>query len=363
MNPLTSEAHLRRRSTDHALPVVANKSVVSIHRATSARHFLMPFAPWIDDEEVTEICVQSEGMVWVERNSSWECHQLEEVNLVLMESLGTAIATFSKQKINEKTPLLSASLPDGSRMQFVVAPAVEHFPSFTMRKPSRRIRTLDDYENEGIFSEVRPAQMELSADELAMKAFLAEGNIKAFLKLAVLSRKNIVVSGATGTGKTTFMKGLVNEIPLNERIITIEDVRELFLPQPNAVHLLYSKGGQGNALVTSKTLLESCLRMKPCRILLAELRGDECLDYLQTAASGHPGSITSLHTGSPAMAFERMAMMVQGCEAGQSMSYEVVKRLLLLTVDIIIQFKTNNRRRYISEIYYEPEVALRATRE
>ena len=102
--------------------------------------------------------------------------------------------------------------------------------------------------------------------------------------------------------------------------------------------------------------------MKPDRILLAELRGDECLDFLQTAASGHPGSITSVHAGTPALAFERMAMMVQGCEAGQSMSFEVVKRLLLLTVDIIVQFKNENGHRFISEIYFDPEAALRATR-
>lgn len=358
----TMQAHPRRRSTDHALPIVANNSVVSIHRDTSARHFLMPFAPWIDDDEVTEICVQKEGEVWIERNSVWECHRLETANLLLMESLGTAIATFSKQKINEKNPLLSASLPDGSRMQFVVPPAVEHFPSFTMRKPSRRTRTLDDYEKEGLFREIRSAQAELTAADLDMKSLLAQGDIRAFLKRAVLERKNIVVSGATGSGKTTFMKGLVNEIPLTERLITIEDVRELFLPQPNTVHLLYSKGGQGNALVTPKTLLESCLRMKPDRILLVELRGDECLDFLQTAASGHPGSITSMHAGSPALVFERMAMMVQGCEAGQSMSFEVVKRLLLLTVDIIVQFKNENGHRFISEIYFDPEAALRATR-
>ena len=150
-----------------------------------------------------------------------------------------------------------------------------------MRKPSRKIRTLDDFERDGLFKEVRLAQTELTPDDHKLKQFLANGEIKAFLKLAVATRKNIVVSGATGSGKTTFMKGLVNEIPLHERIVTIEDVRELFLPQPNCVHLLYSKGAQGASAVTPKDLLESCLRMKPDRILLAELRSDELMLILQ----------------------------------------------------------------------------------
>jgi type IV secretion system protein VirB11 len=231
-----------------------------------------------------------------------------------------------------------------------------------MRKPSTRTRTLDDFERQGLFKKIKPAQTALTPTDMTLKAHLANGEIKAFLKLAVQAKKNIVVSGATGSGKTTFMKGLVCEIPLTERLITIEDVRELFLPQPNCVHLLYSKGGQGAAAsVTPKTLLECCLRMKPDRILMAELRGEECLDFLQTAASGHPGSITSMHAGSPALAFERMAMMVQGSDAGQSMSFEVVKRLLLLTVDVIVQFQNEHGDRFISEIYFDPEAALRAT--
>ena len=157
-----------------------------------------------------------------------------------------------------------------------------------------------------------------------------------------------------------FMKGLVHEIPLEERLITIEDVRELFVPHPNAVHLLYSKGGQSQANTTAKSLLEACLRMKPDRILLAELRGDECLYYVRNAASGHPGSITSCHAGSPAMAFEQMAIMIQDSPGGANLSFDVIKRLLVLTIDVVIQFQCSGGRRSISEIYFEPERKLRS---
>ena len=121
---------------------------------------------------------------------------------------------------------------------------------------------------------------------------------EAFMRLAVASRKNILVSGPTGSGKTTWTKALIREIPAEERLITIEDAQELVLDRhPNHVRLFYSKDDQGLARVTPKQLLESCLRMKPDRILLAELRAEEAFDYLRNVNSGHPGSITSVHAG------------------------------------------------------------------
>jgi type IV secretion system protein VirB11 len=100
--------------------------------------------------------------------------------------------------------------------------------------------------------------------------------------------------------------------------------------------------------------------MKPSRILLAELRGDECLYYIRNAASGHPGSITSCHAGSPAMAFEQMAIMIQDSPGGANLTFDVIKRLLELTIDVVIQFQVQDGERYISEIYFEPEKKLRA---
>jgi type IV secretion system protein VirB11 len=167
------------------------------------------------------------------------------------------------------------------------------------------------------------------------------------------------VSGATGSGKTTFMKGLVQEIASTERIITIEDVRELFVPQENAVHLLYSKGGQNQANVKAKDLLEACLRMKPDRILLAELRGDECLYFVRNAASGHPGSITSCHAGTTALAFEQLALMIQDSPGGANLDFLMIKRLLTLTIDVVVQFQNHGGKRFISEIYFDPKAKRR----
>ena len=142
-------------------------------------------------------------------------------------------------------------------------------------------------------------------------ALVDAGRYAEFLRLAVRKHQTIVVSGKTGSGKTTFMKGLVEEVPKHERLITIQDTAELTLPNhPNVVHLYYSKDAQGTARVTAKSLLEACLRMKPDRIFLAEVRGDECFYFVRLAASGHPGSITSVHAGSCALAFEQMSLMI-----------------------------------------------------
>lgn len=341
--------------------VVEINRTAQLESDTSVQQFLKPYRSLLEDPAVTEIAVNDGGRVWYEKNSVWssmDCDQASESHVV---RLGTAVATFSSQKWDRTNPLLSASLPDGSRIQCVQSPAVERGrASFTLRRPAKVSRSLDDFAKSGLFNQVRPMQADLLPHEKTLKELLASKNYEGFLKCAVEHRMNIVVAGATGSGKTTFMKGLVREIPRHERLITIEDVRELFLPHENTVHLLYSKGGQSGAKVTPKDLLESCLRMKPDRILLAEVRGDECLYYVRNAASGHPGSMTSCHAGSPALAFEQMAIMIQDSPGGANLTFDVIKRLLTLTIDVVIQFQNVGGERFISEIYYAPEKKLQA---
>jgi type IV secretion system protein VirB11 len=179
---------------------------------------------------------------------------------------------------------------------------------------------------------------------------------ETFMRLAVRSRKNILVSGPTGSGKTTYTKALIREIPSEERLITIEDAKELVLDRhPNHVRLFYSKDDQGLSRVTPKQLLESCLRMKPDRILLAELRSEEAFDYLRNVNSGHPGSITSVHAASAELAFEQLVLLVKQSRAGQELARVDIKSLLYLLVDIVIQFGVENHQRYVKEIWYEPE--------
>src|SRR6201999_998495 len=156
------------------------------------------------------------------------------------------------------------------------------------------------------------------------------------------------------SGKTTLVKSLIRLIPSEERLITVEDTRELVVPHRNAVHLVYAKDGQGLAKVGPKSLLESALRMRPDRILLGELRDASAFFYLRNVNSGHPGSITTVHADSAALAFEQLTLLVKESEGGRDLAREDVRALLHLLVDIVVQMKRVGGRFRVSEIWYEP---------
>jgi type IV secretion system protein VirB11 len=332
-----------------------------VNRATSVNYHLEFAREWMADNEITEVVVNRPSEVWCERLNVWEKHEVPELTFEHLMSLATATAKFANNDVSDTRPILSAILPGGERVQIVLPPACEHGTiSVTIRKPSFNIRTLADYEKQGFFNHIRPVASELNEDEKELLRLKEGHDYIQFLRRAVQLEKVIVVAGETGSGKTTFMKALMQEIPSNQRIITIEDVPELFLPShPNHVHLFYPSEAkeEENALVTAAALLKSCLRMKPTRILLAELRGGETFDFINVAASGHGGSITSLHAGSPQLAFERLALMILQNRQGRTLPYPVIRRLLYLVVDVVIHVHNDTESaagRHITEVWYEP---------
>jgi type IV secretion system protein VirB11 len=328
--------------------------------ATSVIEFLRPLRRQLDAPGVLEVCVNRPGQMIVETAEGWQLTPAPELTLERCLSLATAVATYSDQQVSQEHPLLSATLPTGERVQFVIPPAVTRDTvSITIRKPARLTRHLDDFEREGLFERTafvsRSEAGELLPFERELIALRDAGRYADLLRLAVRRHQTIVVSGRTGSGKTTFMKALVEEVPHRERLITIEDTPELGLPNhPNVVHLYYSKNAQGTARVTAKSLLEACLRMKPDRLFLAEVRGDECFHFVRLAASGHPGSITSVHAGSCALALEQMSLMIRESGAGGGLRLDEIKSLLAIVVDVIVQFERDERGRFISEIQYQP---------
>jgi type IV secretion system protein VirB11 len=214
---------------------------------------------------------------------------------------------------------------------------------------------LQQYQEDGFFDQILEQGHVLSDHDRELLELKYSRNYAEFFKKAVQYKKNIVVSGATGSGKTTFMKSLVNHIPEDERLVTIEDARELFISQPNAVHLLYSKGGQSTSNVTAKSCMEACLRMKPDRIILAELRGDESFYFIRNCASGHPGSITSCHAGSTTQTWDQLALMVKASAEGAGLEFAIIKRLLMMTIDILVHIKAHAGQRNITGIDFNPE--------
>ena len=329
--------------------------------ATSVVEFLRPLREQLDAEGVLEVCVNRPGELLVESAKGWRTVTAPDMTLERCLSLATAVATYCDGQVNQERPLLSATLPSGERIQFVIPPAVTRGTvSVTVRKPSHVIKRLEDFEREGLFERTATVTCTRSTDDLLpfereLVSLRGERRYAEFLRLAVRHHQTIVISGKTGSGKTTFMKGLVEEVPRHERLITIQDTAELTLPNhPNVVHLFYSKDAQGTARVTAKSLLEACLRMKPDRIFLAEVRGEECFSFVRLAASGHPGSITSVHAGSCALALEQMSLMIRESGAGGGLRMEEIKGLLGIVIDVIVQFDRDERGRFISELYYEP---------
>jgi type IV secretion system protein VirB11 len=248
-------------------------------------------------------------------------------------------------------------LPSGERAQIVIPPATSSGTvAITLRRPSNEAWSIEDLARRGIFRTTRRAQGALDATEKELLQLLEEQDFEDFMRLAVKARKNILVSGPTGSGKTTWTKALIREIPEDERLITIEDAKELVLDRHlNHVRLFYSKDDQGLARVTPKQLLESCLRMKPDRILLAELRSQEAFDYLRNVNSGHPGSITSIHAGSCELAFEQLVLLIKQSDGGRELARRDIKSLLYLLIDVVIQFGVERQERFIREIYFDPE--------
>ena len=322
---------------------------------------ILGISSFLADPNVTEICINKPGEVYLETTKGWECVPVDTLTFDRARQFCTAVVNESNtgQRITDKDPVVSLTFPTGQRAQFVIPPACDAGKlSITIRLPSKHTKTLQQYQEDGFFANIIEHHDTISDHDQELLHLKRTRQYSEFFKKAVMYKKNIVVSGATGSGKTTFMKSLVNHIPDYERLVTIEDARELFITQPNVVHLLYSKGGQGTANVTAKSCMEACLRMKPDRIILAELRGDESFYFIRNCASGHPGSITSCHSGSTAQTWDQLALMVKASPEGAGLEFDVIKRLLMLTIDVLVHIKAHAGQRYITGIDFDPERRL-----
>ena len=316
------------------------------------RTHLKPFQRWLEAPGVTEISVNRGREIWIARQGEpyMERHEVAELTPEVLFELARQVATSTEQEVGKEKPLLSAELPNGFRVQFVLPPAAGREVVLSIRKPAVLDLSLDDYARSGAFDLTNRAGGEEEEGERALRAAYARRDFGAFLRLAVGARKNILISAGTDTGKTTLLNAMLKEIPIKERLVVIEDARELRPPQGNVVRLFYSRGDQGLARVSAQDLCEATLRLRPDRILLGELRGREAFTYLRTINSGHPGSITTIHSDSPRLAFEQLALMVM--QGFPNIDKTLVIEYVRSIIPIVVQGRRAAGRRFISEIHY-----------
>ncbi len=321
--------------------------------------YLRPLAAWLNRADVTDILINAPGEVWIETlgGETERCAAPELTDTALWR-LATQIAAANHQGVNREHPLLAATLPDGSRVQIVAPPATRGAMAIAIRKHVVSDLGLDDYAAAGAFDTVRSTQFEDPAlDDIDLEALLQAGDVSGFLRRAVRARKNIIVSGGTSTGKTTFLNALVKEIPRTERLITIEDTPEVRLDHPNAVGLISARGQLGEARIDMEDLLQASLRMRPDRIILGELRGPEAYSFLRAVNSGHPGSITTVHADNPRAAVDQIALMV--LQAGANLGRREIVDYVAGVVDVAVQLSRRDGRRMVAEIAFTPNSARR----
>jgi len=273
-----------------------------------------PIQPLLDDPNVTEIMVNGPKKVYVEKKGLLErTNVVFEDNLHILKIIDRIVSPLGRH-IDSDSPMVDARLPDGSRVNAIVPPCAVDGASLTIRK----------------FQKER-----IKFAQLIKSNSLTQG-MADFLRACVLGRLNIIISGGTGSGKTTFLNVLSGFIPDKERIVTIEDAAELQLQQDHVVRLetkLASVEGQG--AVSVRELVRNSLRMRPDRIIVGECRGGEALDMLQAMNTGHDGSLTTIHANSPRDALSRLETLV--LMAGVDLPLKIVRQQISSAVDVIVQ--------------------------
>ncbi len=274
---------------------------------------LGPLEELLADDTVTEIMVNGHDKVYVERHGKLQLSDCQFMDDASVMSVIERIVAPLGRRIDESQPYVDARLADGSRVNAIVPPLAISGPTLTIRKFSKKSLTAQDFVRFGTWTP----------------------NAAEFMKLCVLLRKNIVVAGGTGSGKTTLLNLLSGFIPIDERIVTIEDAAELRLQQPHVVRLEARPPNiEGKGAVTIRDLVKNSLRMRPDRIIVGECRGGEALDMLQAMNTGHDGSLTTVHANSPHDVVSRLETMV--LMSGLELPTRAIREQIASAVDIII---------------------------
>jgi len=273
-----------------------------------------PIQSFLDDPDVSEVMVNGPNKVYIEKKGKLtKTNVIFENNEQVLRIIDKIISPLGR-RVDSDSPTVDARLPDGSRVNAVIPPVAIDGPSITIRKFNKEKLKVEQLINFG-----------------SMSKEMAE-----LLKACVISRLNIIISGGTGSGKTTLLNVLSSFIPEDERIVTVEDAAELQLQQDHVVRLESKPpNADGVGSVTIRDLVKNCLRMRPDRIVVGEVRGGEALDMLQAMNTGHDGSLTTLHANTPRDALSRLETMC--LMSGLDLPLKVIRQQIASAIDLIIQ--------------------------
>lgn len=310
-------------------------------------------SPWIEDNNVSEILINRPGEAWVESAAKMRQHKIPEITTLYLKRLFTFIANENCKTIGEKNPIFSGNIYYDMRVQLVIPPAAKEY-TLSIRKKSKHRISLKELNQNNFYSNVEQCSVsdtEHSNETLEneLLSFYKEKAWMDFIEKAVYFKKNIIISGATSSGKTSLLNACLECIPSHERIITLEDTFELSVPHSNKVSLLSQENKPNYSM---QSLLRCVLRLRPDRILIGEIRGSEVLDFIESCQTGHRGSITTIHANNPKGVISRMMHLYKKNNV-PSMTDDEIKQEVMDVVDIIVQLQREGDRRYISHIYYK----------
>lgn len=330
--------------------------------AKQLQYLLKPLAQWLDDPTTEELCINRPGEIFVRQKGVFRLETLP-LEYADLEDIATLAGALRKQDVGPRNPLCATELPNGERLQICMPPSVPAGSmSMTIRKPGGSVSSLSTVTGRYVtqrWNKWGGRNEATERDSSELLSLYDAGNLEAFLHKAVTAKLTILLCGATGSGKTTMSKTLINSIPPTERLITIEDTLELVISQPNHVRLLYSKDNMGLSKVTADLLLQASLRMKPDRILLQELRDDAAYTYINEVVSGHPGSITTIHGTNPGQAFKRLFSLIKGSPQGGNFNDQTLIDFLAAAIDLIIPFHNEGALYEIREVWFAADAARR----
>jgi len=290
-----------------------------------------PLEPLLDDDSITEVMVNGPDRVYIERAGKIERAPVRFVDEAHLMRIIDKIVSQIGRRVDEASPMVDARLPDGSRVNAIIRPLSLTGPTLTIRKFSREPYTINDLITFGTLS-ARAAQL---------------------LGACVKGKLNILISGGTGTGKTTTLNAVSAYIPEDERIVTIEDAAELQLQQEHVITLEARPANiEGSGEIKIRELVRNALRMRPDRIIVGEVRGAETLDMLQAMNTGHEGSLTTIHANSPRDALARLETLVM--TAGVELPHRAIREQIASAFDLLVQIQRlvdgTRRITHISEV-------------